>query len=115
MHSPEMKSQVDKHLRVFGHEDAPGPWPWTIGQLDGVVFDVDKTRLLKVLSAKVSCVGVGTESAESFDEQVAESYERPVVRNAVVVGMDLAIEVLQLHPRSGLHMPVRPVFTCKRF
>ncbi len=77
-----------------------GPWP--IRQLDGMVLDVDKARLLEILSPGSGGVCVCAKSRKCFDEQVAEPCQRPVVRKSAVVAVNFAVDILQLYP------PARP-------
>lgn len=87
--------------------------PGSVGQLDVVVLDVDESCFVQVLCPFFGGVRVGAEFGEGFDHELGEALDGPVIRDAVIVGAHIAIDVLQLNPSTRSHIAVplisRPV------
>lgn len=78
--------------------------PCAVGKFDVVVLDVDEARLGEVLPTKDGGVRVGAELGKRLEEQFGEALDGPVLGNGVVVGVDVAIDVLEFDPGARLHV-----------
>lgn len=66
------------------------------------MLDVDKACLRQVLPSKDGSVGVGAEFRKRLKHELGEPLQRPVVRDCVVVRMDISVYVLYLDPATRL-------------
>lgn len=79
-------------------------WPCPIRQFDKIVFNINKPCFSKILASEYSGVCVCFVESECLEDDFCEAFQGPIVRDAVVVCVDLAIYVLEFYPSTGLHV-----------
>lgn len=66
------------------------------------MLDVDEAGLCQVLPSKNGSMSVGAKLGKRLEHQFGEPLEGPVVRDRIVVGMDISVYILYLDPATGL-------------
>lgn len=69
------------------------------------MFNVYKSCFSEILSSEYSGVCVRFVEGECLEDDLCEAFKGPIVGNAIVVCVDLAVYVLEFYPGTGFHVP----------